>query len=78
MLTKGIGTWTAQIYLVLHLERADVVAAGDLGIRRAVMIAYRLPGAPTPDQVQRLAEAWRPYRTLACRVLWASQATTPV
>ena len=75
---KGIGAWTAQIFLMLHLERADVVAPGDLGIRRAVMIAYGLPGPPTPDQVDALAEAWRPYRTLACRVLWASQATTPL
>jgi DNA-3-methyladenine glycosylase II len=75
---KGIGAWTAQIFLMLHLERTDVVASGDLGIRRAVMSAYGLPNPPAPDEVTALAEAWRPYRTLACRVLWASQAATPL
>lgn len=71
---RGIGVWTAQIYLMLHLERPDVVASSDLGIRRAVMIAYGLPTAPAADGVAALAETWRPHRTLACRVLWASQA----
>jgi DNA-3-methyladenine glycosylase II len=75
---KGIGAWTAQVFLMLHLERADVVASGDLGIRRAVMSAYALPALPAPNEVTVLAEAWRPYRTLACRVLWASQAATPL
>lgn len=74
----GIGAWTAQIFLMLHLERADIVAAGDLGIRRAVMIVYGLPVMPTPDEVTMLAEPWRPHRTLTCRVLWASQAATPL
>ena len=75
---KGIGAWTAQIFLMLHLERGDVVAPGDLGIRRAVMSAYGLPAPPAPNDVTTLAETWRPYRTLACRVLWASQAATPL
>ncbi|MDQ6775978.1 MAG: DNA-3-methyladenine glycosylase 2 family protein [Actinomycetota bacterium] len=75
---KGIGVWTAQIFLMLHLERPDVVASGDLGIRRAVMIAYGLDAPPTPDEIDARAEAWRPFRTLACRVLWASQAGTPL
>ena len=74
---KGIGAWTAQIFLMLHLERPDIVASGDLGIRRAVMVAYRLDAPPTPDEVEAFAQAWRPYRTLACRVLWASQAAAP-
>jgi len=75
---KGIGAWTAQIFLMLHLERPDVVASGDLGIRRAVMTAYGLHAPPSPDDVDAVAAAWRPYRTLACRVLWASQAATPL
>ncbi len=75
---RGIGAWTAQIFLMLHLERPDVVASGDLGIRRAVMIAFGLPALPTPDEVYALAKAWRPHRTLACRVLWASQAAIPL
>ncbi len=75
---KGIGAWTAQIFLMLHLERPDVVASGDLAIRRAVMIAYGLDAPPASDEVDARAEGWRPYRTLACRVLWASQAATPL
>jgi len=75
---KGIGAWTAQIFLMLHLERPDIVASGDLGVRRAVMVAYGLDAPPTPAAVDSLAEGWRPYRTLACRVLWASQARTPL
>lgn len=75
---KGIGPWTAQVYLMLHLERPDVVAPGDLGIRRAVMRAYGMPAMPDPADVQALAEAWRPHRTLACRYLWASLRATPI
>lgn len=75
---KGIGPWTAQVYLMLHLERPDVVAPGDLGIRRAVMRAYGLSELPDPADVEARAEAWRPHRTLACRYLWASLHATPI
>jgi DNA-3-methyladenine glycosylase II len=75
---KGIGTWSAQLYLIFHLGRPDVVAAGDLGIRRAVMLRYGLPDLPSEADVVRIAEPWRPYRTLACRYLWRSLAATPV
>lgn len=75
---KGIGAWTAQVFLMLHLERPDVVIAGDLGIRRGVMIAYGMPAMPAPEEVQALAQAWRPHRTLACRFLWASLAAMPL
>ncbi|HEY2771336.1 MAG TPA: DNA-3-methyladenine glycosylase [Solirubrobacteraceae bacterium] len=75
---SGIGPWSAQVYMMFHLGRPDVVAAGDLGIRRAVMVRYGLPEMPSPAAVDEIAEAWRPYRTLASRYLWRSLYTTPV
>jgi len=69
---KGIGTWTADIFLIFHLNRPDVLAAGDLEIRRAVERQYGLTGLPRPTEVERIAEPWRPHRTLACLYLWQS------
>jgi len=75
---RGIGLWSAQMFLMFHLQRPDVVAVGDLGIRRAVMIRYGLDQLPGPQQLEQIAEPWRPYRTLACRFLWRSLAATPI
>jgi len=75
---KGIGTWSAQVFLMFHLQRPDVVPVGDLGIRRAVMIHYGLDSLPDAATVERIAEPWRPHRTLACRYLWRSLEATPV
>ena len=75
---KGIGLWSAQIFLMFHLQRPDVVAIGDLGIRRAVMLAYGLDAMPTPAEVQERAERWRPHRTLACLFLWRSLHAEPL
>ena len=75
---SGIGPWSAQLFLMLHLRRPDVLASGDLGIRRAVMIRYGLPALPKPAEVDAIGERWRPYRTLACMYLWRSLRTTPV
>ncbi len=75
---KGIGMWSAQVFLMFHLQRPDVVAVGDLGIRRAVMIHYDLESLPDAATVERIAEPWRPHRTLACRYLWRSLEATPV
>jgi DNA-3-methyladenine glycosylase II len=66
------------MFLIFHLNRPDVLAAGDLGIRRAIMVAYGLPKMPEPAEIERLAERWRPYRTLACEFLWRSLDVTPV
>lgn len=74
---KGIGLWSAQMFLMFQLERPDVLAVGDLGIRRAMEIAYGLPELPQPAEMERIAEPWRPYRTLACRYLWRSLANEP-
>jgi DNA-3-methyladenine glycosylase II len=75
---KGIGPWTAQTFLMFHLERPDVLPVGDLGIRRAMMIEYGLDALPAPAEMERIAEPWRPHRTLACRFLWRSLHATPL
>lgn len=75
---KGIGRWTAEMFLIFHLARPDVVSAGDLGIRRAIQLAYGLEELPGPTDLERIAEPWRPHRTLACLYLWRSLDNTPV
>jgi DNA-3-methyladenine glycosylase II len=75
---KGLGVWSAQMFLMFHLRRPDVLPVGDLGIRRAIMVAYGLDGLPAPAEMERIAEPWRPHRTLACLILWRSQEATPV
>jgi DNA-3-methyladenine glycosylase II len=74
---KGIGQWSAHMFLMFHLERADVLAVGDLGIRRAIELAYGLDGLPDPPAMEAIAEPWRPHRTLACRYLWRSLENEP-
>ncbi len=74
---KGLGVWTAHMFLMFHLERPDVLAVGDLGIRRAIELAYGLDELPAPASIERIAEPWRPYRTLACRYLWRSLDNEP-
>ena len=74
---NGIGAWSAHMFLMFQLERPDVLAVGDLGIRRAVQRAYELPALPTPAELTAIAEPWRPYRTAACVVLWHSLANAP-
>jgi DNA-3-methyladenine glycosylase II len=74
---KGVGQWTAEMFLIFHLARPDVVSVGDLGIRRAVQIAYGMDELPGPEELERIAEEWRPRRTLACLYLWRSLDNTP-
>jgi DNA-3-methyladenine glycosylase II len=74
---KGIGRWTGEMFLIFHLARPDVVSTGDLGIRKAVRLAYGLDELPGPEDLERIAEEWRPHRTLACLYLWRSLANTP-
>jgi DNA-3-methyladenine glycosylase II len=74
---KGLGVWTAHMFLMFHLDRPDVLPVGDLGIRRAVMIHFGLPELPGPAELQAIGEPWRPYRTLACLYLWQSLRATP-
>jgi DNA-3-methyladenine glycosylase II len=75
---KGIGQWSVDMFLMFQLERPDVLPVGDLGIRRAVERLYGLDGLPGPTEIERIATSWRPYRTLACRYLWASLDNEPV
>lgn len=74
---KGLGEWTSHMFLMFHLERPDVLAVGDLGIRRAIERSYALGELPAPAEVERIGEPWRPYRTLACRFLWRSLQNEP-
>jgi DNA-3-methyladenine glycosylase II len=75
---KGIGEWTAQMFLMFTLRRPDVVATGDLGIRNAAMRAYGLEKPPDAATLTTLAEPWRPYRTRACLYLWRSLDNAPI
>ena len=77
MQVKGIGRWTAEMFLIFRLQRPDVLPVGDLGIVRAVQRAYKLRKAPSPDRLTRIGEAWRPYRSVACWYLWASLNNEP-
>jgi DNA-3-methyladenine glycosylase II len=74
---KGIGRWSAEMFLIFHLGRHDVISAGDLGIRRAIQIAYGMDDLPGPEDIDRIAEPWRPHRTLAGLYLWRSLDNTP-
>jgi DNA-3-methyladenine glycosylase II len=74
---KGIGEWSAHMFLMFQLGRPDVLAPGDLGVRRGVQITYGLEQMPTPAEVVELAERWRPYRTAACMYLWRSIDAAP-
>ena len=74
---KGIGEWTAHMFLIFHLQRPDVLAVGDLGIRSALRQAYELEELPGPSEMEQIAAPWRPYRSVACRYLWRSLDNTP-
>jgi DNA-3-methyladenine glycosylase II len=74
---KGIGEWSAHMFLMFQLRRPDVLATGDLGIRRAVERAYGLADLPSAEELRELAEPWRPHRTAACLLLWHSLDNAP-
>ena len=74
---KGLGQWTADMFMMFHLGRPDVLPVGDLGIRKAAEIQYGLRKLPSPDRLRRLGRPWRPYRTLACVYLWESLDNAP-
>ena len=74
---RGLGQWTAEMFLMFHLERPDVLSGGDLGIRKAIQNEYGLEEMPTPTEVIEIGEAWRPHRSLASLYLWESLAAVP-
>lgn len=69
---KGIGPWTAEMFLMFTLQRNDVFSHGDLGLRKAIKKLYKFKKEPTKKQVEKIVEKWKPYRTYACRILWKS------
>lgn len=69
---KGIGRWTAEIFLMFRLGRSDVLPVDDLGIRKAMQRAWRKRTLPKPDWMRKTAEPWRPWRTVASWYLWQS------
>jgi DNA-3-methyladenine glycosylase II len=76
-LIKGIGRWSAEMFLMFRLHRPDVLPVGDLGILNAVKKVYRLRKKPTPERVRRMGEAWKPYRSVASWYLWRSLGSAP-
>jgi DNA-3-methyladenine glycosylase II len=75
---KGIGRWTAEMFLMFRLHRPDVLPVGDLGIVKAVQRAYGLRKAPDPKRLMKIGEPWRPFRSVACWYLWASLDNAPL
>lgn len=70
---KGIGRWTAEMFLIFSLGRLDVLPVGDLGLRKGIKNLYSLEELPEKEQIERIAEKWRPYRSMATWYLWRSQ-----
>jgi DNA-3-methyladenine glycosylase II len=75
---KGLGPWTVDMFLIFHLGRPDILPVGDLGIRRAVQNEYGLDDLPDAAELERIAEPWRPNRSLASLYLWRSLDASPV
>lgn len=73
---KGIGVWTAQMFLIFSLQRPDVLPVGDLGIRNAVKKLHRLRELPSPSEVEVRGRKWRPYASAASWYLWRSLEPT--
>ena len=69
---RGIGRWTAEMYLMFHLGRPDVLPVNDAGLNRAIQQLYGLEAPPKPPDVLKIGEAWRPWATVACWYLWRS------
>ncbi len=69
---KGIGRWTAEMFLMFNLGRPDVLPLDDLGLRTAVRNAYGLPALPSKPELEQIGERWRPYRSVASWYLWQS------
>lgn len=74
---KGIGRWSAEMFLMFRLHRPDVLPVDDLGIVNAVKNVYRLRKKPTPDRIRKIGESWRPYRSVASWYLWRSLDNEP-
>jgi len=67
---KGIGPWTAEMFLIFSMGRSDVFSVGDGGLQRAVKWLYELDEIPAKDELIRISSRWKPYRTIAALYLW--------
>lgn len=74
---KGIGQWTAEMFLMFTLARVDVFSFGDLGLQNAIKRLYKLKNKPTVNEMEILSKNWSPYRTYAAMILWQSLDKTP-
>ena len=75
---KGFGRWTAEMFLMFRLHRPDVLPVGDLGIVNAIQRLYRMRKRPNPKRIQKLGEAWKPYRSVASWYLWQTLSNEPL
>ena len=71
----GVGVWTAQMFLIFHLGRLDVLPVGDLGVRNGFRDAYGLDDLPNNETMERIAEPWKPYRSIGAWYLWRFKDT---
>lgn len=69
---KGVGVWTAHMFLIFALRRTNILPTGDLGIRAAIRKAYGLPELPKPEEIEAMGQRWHPYCTVAAWYLWRS------
>jgi len=69
---KGVGVWTAHMFLIFALQRPDVLPVGDLGVRTAIRKAYRMRALPKPARMEKIARSWRPWCSVASWYLWRS------
>lgn len=76
-LVKGVGRWTAQMFLMFRLCRPDILPVADLGIQQGIKKLYNLRTDPTPEKMETIAKPWRPYRTFACWYIWRHHERTP-
>jgi DNA-3-methyladenine glycosylase II len=69
---KGIGRWTAEMFLIFTLGRQDILPVGDLGLKKGIQLLHSMPELPKEEVMEKIAESWRPYRTVATWYLWKS------
>ncbi len=74
---RGLGRWSAEMFLMFDLGRPDIFSGGDLGLRRGIQIAYELDEMPSPEEAVAIAERWSPHRTLASLYLWEAVHANP-
>src|SRR5580698_10797181 len=72
---KGVGVWTAHMFLMFTLKRPNVLPTGDFGVRMAMKKLYKKRKLPKPEQMEKIAKCWEPYRSIACWYLWKSMDT---